>query len=101
MRFANAQGFYELNPFPGCNQIVISNHSCIKKEKRGQGLGTIEHKYRLEHIKELGYDYAICTVKSDNVPQIKILIKAGWKWLDSFHNKETENDVQIFGKVIE
>lgn len=101
MRFANAQGFYELNPFPGCNQIVISNHSLIKKEKRGQGLGTVEHRYRLLHIKELGYDYAICTVKSTNTAQIKILDRAGWTRLDTFNNKETENVVIIYGRVIE
>ena len=100
MRFANAQGFYELNPFPGCNQIVVSNHSFVHPDKRGGGVGTKEHTYRLMHIKELGYDYAICTVRENNIKQIKILQRHDWKQLDKFFNKETEHTVLIFGKVI-
>lgn len=100
MRFSTGHGFYELNPFPGCNQIVVSNHSFIEKDKRGQGLGTSDHKHRLMHIKEVGYDYAICTVREDNLPQLKILARFGWKQLDKFFNKETEHTVLIFGKAI-
>lgn len=91
-------GFYELNPFPGCNQIVVSNHSWIPPEKRGKGFGDQIHKERLAHIKLLGYDYAICTVKSDNIPQIRILEKNGWRWLDNFFNGETGNSVYIYGR---
>jgi len=100
MRFANENGFYELNPFPGCNQIVVSNHSLVYKNKRGNGAGTREHTLRLEKIKFLGYDYVICTVKSDNIPQIKILKSHQWKLLDSFINNETGNEVFIYGKQV-
>lgn len=98
MRFANENGFYELNPFPGCNQLVVSNHSLVYPEKRGVGVGTQEHHKRLQQIKFLGYDYVICTVKADNIPQIKILEKMGWKQLDSFLNGETNNTVFIYGR---
>lgn len=100
MRYSTEYGFYELNPFPGCNQIAVSNHSFIRKEHRGKGLGTKVHNSRLELMQSLGYDYSICTVKDCNVPQIKILEKAGWKHLDSFNSIETENTVRIYGKVI-
>lgn len=100
MRYASTYGFYELNPFPGCNQIVVSNHSFIPEELRGQGLGQAQHLDRINHMRKLGYDYAICTVKSDNEPQIHILKKAGWKHFDSFMNKETGNFVEIWGKLI-
>ena len=67
MRFANEDGYCELNSFPGCNQIVVSNHAFIYPEKRGKGLGSKNHKLRVERAKFLGYDYFICTVKADNI----------------------------------
>jgi RimJ/RimL family protein N-acetyltransferase len=93
-------GFYELNPFPGCNQIVVSNHAFIPKEHRGKGLGSMAHKHRLEHIKQLGYDYVMCTVHENNEPQIKILENNGWTYLDFFLNKETSKLLRIYGKRI-
>lgn len=99
MRFSDDNGgFFELNPFPGCNQVVVSNHSWIAPDKRGQGLGTKVHNERLSLMEKLGYDYALCTVKSGNFAQIAILNKAGWKQLDAFMNRETNNVVLIYGK---
>jgi len=98
MRYGSDYGFCELNPFPGCNQIVVSNHSLVRKEFRGKGVGTKEHQNRLKVITHLGYDYALCTCKETNIPQIKILLNNGWKQLDSFKNQETENTVLIFGR---
>lgn len=94
-------GFFELNPFPGCNQIVVSNHSWIPPEQRGQGKGTVIHKERLQKIRLLGYDYAICTVKATNEAQINILNRNGWKCLDEFLNRETGNVVLIFGRKMQ
>ena len=101
MRYGTKVGFFELNPFPGCNQIVVSNHSFIRKNLRGNGLGSTEHGNRLSLIKELGYNYSLCTVKDCNVPQIKILEKFGWKLLDTFFNEETESKIRIYGKNIQ
>jgi predicted GNAT superfamily acetyltransferase len=102
MRYEDGHGgFYELNPFPGCNQLVVSNHSWICPSKRGKGLGTVIHRQRLEKAKILGYDYVLCTVKADNVPQINLLNHNGWKCLDEFHNRETGNDVMIFGRRLQ
>lgn len=101
MRYSDKDGgFFELNPFPGCNQIVVSNHSWIPPDKRGKGLGTLVHGKRLMLMDELGYDYALCTVREDNLPQIAILEKAGWKRLDVFRNRETNNVVLIYGKEL-
>jgi len=93
-------GFYELNPFPGCNQIIISNHSWIPQEQRGKGQGGKVHQFRLKMAENLGYDYILCTVKADNIPQIRILEKNGWKRLDSFDNRETKNLVFLYGKQL-
>jgi len=101
MRYADEHGFYELNPFPGCNQIIVSNHAFIYPEHRGRGWGTEQHKHRLLQAKYLGYDYMICTVKSDNEREIKILKANGWRQLDRFANIETGNHIEIWGKQLQ
>lgn len=93
-------GFYEVNSLPGCPQVAVSNHAFINPAFRNCGYGKRYHGERLTKLKELGFNYVICTVKSDNVFQLKILDRFGWKRLDFFHNKETGNDVQIWGKQI-
>ena len=98
MRYGTPYGFFELNPFPGCNQLVISNHSWIHPKHRGQGIGSEEHLNRLGEIERLGYDCAICTVKSDNIAQIKILEKFGWTYCYKFNNRETGNEVLIYAR---
>lgn len=100
MRFANENGYCELNTFPGCSQIVVSNHAFIYPEKRGQGHGNTNHKLRVERAKFLGYDYLICTVRANNVPELKILAKNGFKELDEFINTNTGNTVKLFGKQL-
>lgn len=99
MRYSTEYGFYELNPFPGCNQMVVSNHAFIKPAHRMAGHGAAQHVERNENIfHKLYYDYAICTVVQSNVAEIKILRRNGWRILDSFHNSETGNMVSIYGK---
>lgn len=100
MRFANEFGYCELNKFPGCNQIVVSNHAFIYPTKRGNGHGNNNHKLRIQRAKFMGYDYLLCTVKSDNIAELKILIKNKFKELDEFLNTETGNKVKIFGKQL-
>jgi len=91
-------GHYELNHFPGCNQIVISNHSCIYPEFRGQGHGLALAKEKIAMAKEEGFDYMIATVVSTNTAQLKIMEKNGWTLLDTFFNRESGNEVNIFGR---
>lgn len=91
-------GFYELNPLPGCNQVVVSNHAWLAPHMRGKGLGSKAHEQRLKEAKELGYDYIVCTVKSTNLIQIDILKSHQWKCLDQFPNRETGNLVELWGK---
>lgn len=93
-------GFYEINSLPGCPQVAVSNHAFISLEHRNNGYGKRYHGERLAHLKELGFNYVICTVKKDNVFQKKILVRFAWKLLDSFVNKETGNEVEVYGKSI-
>lgn len=100
MRFANENGYCELNPFPGNSQIVVSNHAFIYHSKRGKGLGNDNHKLRVERATFLGFDYLICTVKSDNKAELAILKKNNFKELDEFLNTNTGNLNKIFGKQL-
>ena len=100
MRYANENGYCELNSFPGNSQIVVSNHAFIYPEKRGKGFGSENHKLRRERAAFLGYDYMICTVKSTNSPELFILAKEGFKELDRFVNTNTGNVNIIFGKSL-
>lgn len=100
MRFANENGYCELNPFPGCSQIVVSNHAFIYPDKRRKGLGSLNHELRVNRAKFMGYDYILCTVKADNVAELAILKKYNFKELDEFLNSETGNLVKLFGKKL-
>jgi RimJ/RimL family protein N-acetyltransferase len=100
MRFSNVYGFYELNPFPGCNQIVVSNHAFIYKHFRGRGHGSTQHRERLEKARELGYNMIMCTVKDDNESEIHILKKNGWTQESGFVSYETGNSLHIWTKIL-
>ena len=91
-------GFYEINAFPGNNQICVSNHAFILPQHRKLGYGDFFHKERLQKMRELGYNLALCTVKNDNHPQKKILCNNGWQRNDesSFLNKETGNECELW-----
>jgi hypothetical protein len=100
MRFANENGYGELNNFPGCNQITVSNHAFIYPNQRGKGKGDENHKLRLKRAKLMGYDYMVCTVIDSNVAQRRILTKNNWKELDEFKSSETGHTIIIYGKKL-
>lgn len=100
MRYADEFGFFELNPFPGCNQIVVSQHAFIYPNYRGKGLGQAQHFKRLKIARDLGYNFIICTVRIGNEAEMKILDNNGWKLFTTFYNRETENNVGIYGKSL-
>jgi hypothetical protein len=99
MRFANENGYYELNDFPGNHQIVVSNHAHIHPHLRGKGLGQIEHLQRLHKMRDLGYDYTICTVAKDNEVQSHILNKMDWRELASFWVPYT-GEILLYGRPL-
>lgn len=100
MRFANEYGFYELNPFPGCNQIVVSNPAFIYPKYRGKGFGQKQHQERLDKAKELGYDMIMCTVNHTNCAELHILHKFGWDSGGSLFNHETGHFLVVYTKYI-
>lgn len=94
-------GAYSLDNLPGCTQVCVSHDLFFMTKHRGKGNGKRCHSDRLDAIKELGYDYALCTVDSSNAAQVRILVAAGWQRLDSFKSSKTGHHVCIYGKRIE
>ena len=88
MRFANEDGFCELNPFPACKWLGVSNYAYVYPNKRGCGKGTNNHKLRIKRAKEMGYCSVICTVASINIPEKKILSKESWKHIHTFQTHD-------------
>lgn len=94
--FGKPYGYFEFNQFPGCAQLLVSNHSYIKPEERNKGYGEAQQRIKLDMAAELGYNCIICTVHADNIPEISILKKNNWKFVHDFHNTETNKTIQIW-----
>lgn len=97
----SGHSFYSLTPLPGSSQIVVSHSAFTAESYRGKGHGKEAHQERLAHIRSLGYDYALCTVVADNVAQMSILRKAGWRLLATFVSSSSGNTINIMGRPIE
>ncbi len=94
-RYMSQYGYYEFNTFPGCAQLIVSNHAFIKKEHRGKGFGQQQQLNKLNLAAELGYNCIICTVKETNTPEKAILKKNGWKHVHTFFNTESGCNIEI------
>ena len=101
MRYGDPFGHYEINPFPGNSQICVFNHAFVDPEFRGQGHGLRLLRQRLSKAKDLGYDYAICTVVDTNHPQLALMKRVGFQKLDSFLNRVSRNGIYLYGIKIE
>lgn len=74
-RYTSQHGYYEFNQFPGCAQLIVSNHAFITKDQRGKGYGKHQQRVKLDLAAELGYNCIICTVKSTNLREKHIMRK--------------------------
>lgn len=89
----------EVHSLPGCSQVGVSHAVFTPPTRRGRGFGKEAHAERIRFMKNmLGYDYAMCTVDSNNEAQKAILQEAGWSRLDAFTSSKTDHQVLIYGK---
>lgn len=95
-RYTSQHGYYEFNQFPGCSQLIVSNHAFIKKEQRGKGYGQEAQRNKLNLAAELGYNCIICTVRESNTREKHILSKNNWKHVHTFFNTQTESRIEIW-----
>ncbi len=99
MRFNHYGVIGEIDSLPGCSQVAVF-HSVFNPGEKAKGVGRIAHDARLHEAHQLGYDAAMCTVNMENIPQLRILEKAGWKNVHSFKSIKTGHTVGIFVKEI-
>jgi len=100
MRFSDEVGTYELDSLPGCAQICVSHNAFVFPVMRGQKKAEDWHKRRLAEIKRLGYDRVICTVRINNLAQIKILERNGWSKMHEFTSSYSGNVVQLYIRIL-
>lgn len=86
---------FELYEMPHCCGIMVSCGSCVQRSMRGKGLGGLLNEVRESIGRSLGYTIMLCTDKSDNTPQRKILQKNRWQDIYAFTNKRTRNNLLI------
>jgi ribosomal protein S18 acetylase RimI-like enzyme len=70
---------------------------CVKKERRGHGIGKFIVSQMLERISS---PVAIAVVEVNNLPSLKIFRSLGFKEIDVFYNEETGNQLYFMFKVL-
>jgi RimJ/RimL family protein N-acetyltransferase len=95
MRFNHVGVIGEIDSLPGCSQVAVF-HSVFNPGEKAKGVGRLAHDARLQEAHHLGYDVAMCTVNMENIPQLRILEKAGWTNVTSFKSSKTGHTVGVF-----
>lgn len=91
---------FVLRPMPGCHGICISHAVKVAENFRGKGIGSILAELRVELCRTFRYSMIHSTVVMDNVPQIKIMNKLGFKLLFEFTNLKSGRKVGFFAKEL-
>jgi RimJ/RimL family protein N-acetyltransferase len=87
-----------VTPFPSSPQLVVMHD--IFSHPRGQGVGWRSHVDRLHQLAADGYDAVICTVRSDNEAQRRIVRRAGWQEQGRFHSRQSNNEVTVWFRTL-
>lgn len=97
-RFANEYGTCQITALPGCPQVAVSHSVFVLPQFRRQGKGDENHKKRLQRMKDLHYDYVLCTVNHTNESEGRNLRDNGWVKISCFTSSNTEHVVDIYGR---
>lgn len=96
-RYSTTHGAYEIDSVHGQPQIAHCHSLFVKREHRGQGHGHALKAHQMQKLRELGYDYATCTIDGSNERQRAVLERAGWRLLDNIINSRTGSITQLWG----
>ena len=97
-RFSNEYGTCQITALPGSPQVAVSHSVFVLPQFRRQGKGDENHKLRLKRMKDLHYDYVLCTVDGSNSKEVRNLTDNGWKKLDVFTSSNSQHNVEIWGR---
>lgn len=100
-RHATEFGAFQIDQMPGNPQIAICSGFFIFPKYRGMGYGHKLKAYQMEILKSAGYSLAICSVRSDNAPQLRVQARAQWDEMREFFNDQTGAMTKVFSKAIE
>jgi hypothetical protein len=92
---------FSLEQLPGCCGVLISYHVNVRLPYQNKGVNSFLQGIREEIARHNGYTMLMCTTTGDNLHEIHILEKYGWKLADSFNNKRTTNDVLVYTKTLQ
>lgn len=99
-RYANNAGAFHIEPAPSQPQLAHCHGFFVRHDQRRKGYGHGLKGMQRTVLKQLGYDFAICTVDGKNQAQITILDQAGWAMLAEFDNSKTGGTTQIWGCAV-
>lgn len=71
-------GHFSVMSMPNQPSVALCFGFEVHPEYRGQGFGHKLKGCQMETLASNGFRFAICTIKSNNMAQRKILTKAGW-----------------------
>lgn len=92
---------FSLKELPGCCGILVSYNTFVAPRFQGKGINSFLQEIKEDIARENGYTMLMATVTSDNLPEIHILDKYGWKSTTNFRNGRTGNRVLVFTKTLE
>lgn len=97
MRHSNEDGSFEITSLPGQSQVAICHSFFVRTSRRGRGLGKGLKTTQNNVLRQLHYDFAICTVAEKNIAQKTILTHSGWRFMSSFYNTRLSETTEIWG----
>lgn len=96
-RYSNNAGAFHIDPIPAQAQLAHCHGFFVRHDMRRKGHGGVLKEQQMKTLLDLGYDYATCTVDSQNSAQIRILESSGWTMLSEFANSKTGGRTQLWG----
>lgn len=99
-RYSTIHGAFHIEPFPSQPQIAHCHGFYVRHDMRGQGYGHMLKEQQMNKLRELGYDYATCTVDANNAAQLAVLVRAGWEMLTEAFNSKTGGKTQVWGWAV-
>ena len=87
-------------PFPGCCGAVISTETIIHPKYRKLGYAREFHMLKAKLAHRLGYSLLVATTQLSNLPEVIGASKQRWKFVKTFKNKRTGNELGLMVKDV-
>lgn len=84
-------GMTSFAPLPGCCGIVISYHTALEPQHRGNFYSDYFRQLKEKIAKEMGYSLMIATTQMENIPAVGNFFKSKYKFVETFTNSRTGN----------